>query len=177
MKETMDARSQKSNVVWPVLKRVFGLALCGGIVTALAGAVLHGLVNAILACRSGDWEVFTFYVGAGLNSGGIVSLLFGTVAFGVAGALVPHPKGSVVFRSLCRQSLFGMTIGSLLGLIGGASLGVMLGAAQSISNNAKVIRYFDPVIFFICAFYCALLFMLIGLVWGVARGARQAREL
>lgn len=117
----------------------------------------------------------------GFFTGGMVSLLFGTIAFGVAGAVVPHPNGSLVFRCLCRQTLLGRAIGSLLGLIGGASLGAMLGAAQSSNNRGPVgrdvMRYFDSTAFFLYAFYGALLLMLIGLVWGVARGAEQARQL
>jgi hypothetical protein len=73
-----------------------------------------------------------------------------------------------------------MAIGSLLGLIGGASYGAVLRAAQYSNDNAPVrrdvMRYFDSPIFFMYAFYGALLLMLIGLVWGVARGARQARK-
>jgi hypothetical protein len=155
----MDTRSQSSNVVSTVLKRVFGLALAGGMVTAVAGAVLHGLVNAILAARSGDWETISFYVGAGLGVGGLVSLLVGTIAFGFSGALVPYPSGLAVFSSLCRQTLLGMAIGSLLGLISGTSLGAILNLDT-----------------FIYAYYTALLLMLGGLVWGVARGTRQARK-
>lgn len=179
--KVMDTPSQNGNVALPVMKRVFGLGLSGGLVTSMAGAVLHGSVNAILAVRAPDWQNFSAIVGAGIVSGGIISLVFGTIAFGVAGALAPHPKGSSVFRSLCRQTLLGMVIGSLLGFIGGASLGAMLRAAQSSNNNSPVgrdvMRYFDSPIFFLYAFYGALLLMLIGLVWGVVRGARQAQNL